>query len=173
MDFAARDGARQREFCRQDSVRLSQAAIDLPVQLGIHVLRISRRNVVEIETTRERVTRAAISGFERRLADEKSKFVPELPKRTRRLRAFARLVRRGAEIKGNPLQVQNDVGVEKPARARRRACMVGHALAWWRSRQARPRLRGKAMQRCRFATDGSTNSMGRCEKAIGKKHATS
>jgi monoamine oxidase len=119
-------------FCRQGfGALLAKLGADLPVQLNVPVTRMqSARNAVEIETTRGRITaRAAIVTVSNGvLAADKIKFTPELPPRHRD--AIAKLSlgsydHVALELKGNPLQLQNDDLVfEKAAGARTAALLA-------------------------------------------------
>jgi monoamine oxidase len=134
MDFAHALERDSDGYCRQGfGALLAKLAADLPVQFGTAAARLhSLRNSVEIETARGRITaRAAIvtvsTGV---LAAEKIKFTPELPKR--HLDAIAKLSL-GAydhialELKGNPLQLQNDDLVfEKPGGGARTAALLAN-----------------------------------------------
>ncbi|MEA2872912.1 MAG: hypothetical protein QOH67_2888, partial [Hyphomicrobiales bacterium] len=119
-------------FCRQGfGALLAKLGADLPVQLNVPVMRMqSARNAVEIETARGRITARAVivtvsNGV---LAADKIKFTPELPKR--HAEAIAKLSlgsydHVALELKGNPLQLQNDDLVfEKAAGARTAALLA-------------------------------------------------
>jgi len=102
-------------YCRQGyGALLAKLAADLPVQFGTAAQRVlSTRNSVEIETTRGRiVARAAIvTASTGVLATERIRFEPALPPRQRdaitklSLGAYEHIA---LELKGNPLQAQND-----------------------------------------------------------------
>jgi len=132
MDFTRaleRDAA---AFCRQGfGMLLTKLAADLPVQLNLPALRMqSLRNAVEIETARGRITaRAVIVTASNGVLDAgKIKFTPDLPKR--HVDAVAKLSlgsydHVALELKGNPLQLQNDDLVfEKPGSARTAALLA-------------------------------------------------
>ena len=102
-------------YCRQGyGALLAKLAADLPVQFGTAAQRVlSTRNSVEIETTRGRiVARAAIvTASTGVLGTERIRFEPALPPRQRdaitklSLGAYEHIA---LELKGNPLQAQND-----------------------------------------------------------------
>jgi monoamine oxidase len=190
-EISAVDFARSLErdtdaFCRQGFGALVQKlAIDLPVQFGVAVTRMqSTRNTVEIETTRGRISaRAAIvTASTGVLAADKIKFTPELPLRQRE--AIAKLSlgsydHVAFELKGNPLQLQNDDLVfEKATGARTAAllanvsgtplCMVEIAGKLGRELSAQ----GEATM-VEFATGWLIELYGAdIKKALGKTHAT-
>src|SRR5205085_2854781 len=132
MDFSRALERDADAYCRQGyGTLLTKLASELPVQLGVAAQRVlSTRNSVEIDTTRGRiVARAAIvtvsTGV---LGADKIRFEPVLPPRHRD--AIAKLSP-GAydhvalELKGNPLQAQNDDLVfEKPTGARTAALLA-------------------------------------------------
>jgi monoamine oxidase len=136
-EISAMDYARALErdtdaYCRQGyGALLAKLAADLPVQFGVAAQRLlSTRNAVEIETTRGRIiARAAIVTVSTSvLGADKIRFDPALPPRQRD--AIAKLSL-GAyehvalELKGNPLQAQNDDLIfEKPAGARSAALLA-------------------------------------------------
>src|SRR6185436_15092682 len=102
-------------FCRQGfGALLAKLGAELPVQLNMPVARLqSLRNGVEIETARGRINaRAAIVTVSTGVLEAgKVKFVPDLPKR--HTDAIAKLSlgsydHVALELKGNPLQLQND-----------------------------------------------------------------
>ena len=127
-EISAMDYARALErdtdaYCRQGyGALLAKLAADLPAQFGVTAQRLlSTRSSVEIETTRGRIiARAAIvtvsTGV---LGADKIRFEPALPPRHRD--AVAKLSlgtyeHVALELKGNPLQAQNDDLIfEKPA----------------------------------------------------------
>jgi monoamine oxidase len=132
MDFARSLERDVDAFCRQGfGTLLAKLAADLPVQSGAPAQRIfSTRNSVEIETSRGRiVARAAIvtvsTGV---LGADKIRFDPALPARHRD--AIAKLSlgsydHVALELKGNPLQAQNDDLVfEKPNGTRTAALLA-------------------------------------------------
>jgi len=136
-EISAMDYARALErdtdaYCRQGyGALLAKLAADLPVQFGVAAQRLlSLRNSVEIETTRGRITaRAAIVTISTGvLGADKIRFEPALPPRHRD--AIAKLSL-GAyehvalELKGNPLQAQNDDLIfDKPAGGRTAALLA-------------------------------------------------
>ena len=136
-EISAVDFARSLErdvdaFCRQGfGALLAKLAEGIPVQLNTPAVRLqSLRNSVEIDTTRGRINaRAAIvTASNGVLAAGKIKFAPELPKR--QLDASAKLTLGSyehvvLELKGNPLQLQNDDLIfEKAASARTAALLA-------------------------------------------------
>ncbi|MEJ0073971.1 MAG: NAD(P)/FAD-dependent oxidoreductase [Alphaproteobacteria bacterium] len=137
-DVSAMDFARSLErdvdaFCRQGfGALLAKLASDLPVQLNVGVQRVlSTRNSVEIETTRGRIiARAAIvtvsTGV---LGTDKIRFDPALPPRHRD--AITRLSlgsydHIALELKGNPLQLQNDDLVLEKSSGTRTAALLAN-----------------------------------------------
>jgi len=122
MDFARALERDVDAYCRQGyGALLAKLATDLPVQFGMAAQRVlSTRSSVEIETTRGHiVARAAIvTASTGVLGAEKIKFEPALPPRHRD--AIAKLSlgsyeHIALELKGNPLQAQNDDLIfEKP-----------------------------------------------------------
>ena len=132
MDYARALERDTDAYCRQGyGALLAKLAADLPVQFGVAAQRLlSTRSSVEIETTRGRIiARAAIvtvsTGV---LGADKIRFEPALPPRHRD--AIAKLSL-GAyehvalELKGNPLQAQNDDLIfEKPAGVRSAALLA-------------------------------------------------
>jgi monoamine oxidase len=132
MDFARALERDTDAYCRQGyGALLARLAADLPVQFGVAAQRLlSTRSSVEIETTRGRIiARAAIvTASTGVLGAERIKFEPALPPRQRD--AIAKLSL-GAyehvalELKGNPLQAQNDDLIfEKPAGPRTAALLA-------------------------------------------------
>jgi monoamine oxidase len=132
MDFSRALERDADAYCRQGyGALLGKLAADLPVQFGITAQRLlSTRSSVEIETTRGRiVARAAIvtvsTGV---LGAERIKFEPALPPRQRD--AIAKLSlgtyeHVALELKGNPLQAQNDDLIfEKPSGPRTAALLA-------------------------------------------------
>jgi monoamine oxidase len=136
-DVSAMDFARSLErdvdaFCRQGFGALLAKLANMPVQINTPVQRMtSTRNAVEIETARGRiVARAAIvtvsTGV---LAADKIKFMPDLPKR--HVDAIAKLSlgsydHVALELKGNPLQLQNDDLVFEQAKGPRTAALLAN-----------------------------------------------
>jgi monoamine oxidase len=190
-EISAVDFARSAErdvdaFCRQGfGTLLARLAADLPVQLSAPVLRMqSARNAIEIETARGRITaRAVIVTVSNGVLDAgKIKFTPDLPKR--HLDAIAKLSL-GAydhvalELKGNPLQLQNDDLVfEKPGSARTAALLAnvsGTPLAMVEVAGKLGRElsgQGEAAM-VDFATGWLADLYGAdIKKAVGKTHAT-
>jgi len=190
-EISAVDFARSAErdvdaFCRQGfGTLLARLAADLPVQLSAPVLRMqSARNAIEIETARGRITaRAVIVTVSNGVLDAgKIKFTPDLPKR--HLDAIAKLSL-GAydhvalELKGNPLQLQNDDLVfEKPGSARTAALLAnvsGTPLAMVEDAGKLGRElsgQGEAAM-VDFATGWLADLYGAdLKKAVGKTHAT-
>ena len=186
MDFAQ---ALERDavgYCRQGfGALLTKLAGDLPVQFGTAAARVqSSRNAVEVETARGRITARALivtvsTGV---LAAEKIKFSPELPKR--QLDAIAKLSlgsfdHIALELKGNPLQLQNDDLVFERATGPRTAallanasgtslCLVDVAGKFGRELSAQ----GEAAM-VDFATGWLVDLFGAdVKKAVGKTHAT-
>jgi monoamine oxidase len=190
-EISAVDFARSLErdvdaFCRQGfGTLLAKLAADLPVQLNVPVLRMqSLRNAVEIETARGRITaRAVIVTASNGVLDAgKIKFTPDLPKR--HLDAIAKLSlgsydHVALELKGNPLQLQNDDLVfEKPGTARTAALLAnvsGTPLAMVEVAGKLGRElsgQGEAAM-VDFATGWLADLYGAdVKKAIGKTHAT-
>jgi monoamine oxidase len=133
MDFARSLERDVDAFCRQGfGALLARLAADLPVQLGVAAQRLlSTRNSVEIETTRGRiVARAAIvtvsTGV---LGADKLRFDPALPPRHRD--AIAKLSpgsydHVALELKGNPLQLQNDDLVLEKSSGTRTAALLAN-----------------------------------------------
>jgi monoamine oxidase len=136
-DVSAMDFARSLErdvdaFCRQGFGALLAKFADMPVQINTPVQRMtSTRNSVEIETARGRiVARAAIVTVSNGvLAADKIKFTPDLPKR--HADAIAKLSlgsydHVALELKGNPLQLQNDDLVFEQAKGPRTAALLAN-----------------------------------------------
>jgi len=190
-EVSAVDFARSLErdvdaFCRQGfGALLAKLGADLPVQLNAPVARIqSLRNGVEIETARGRITaRAAIvTASTGVLAAEKIRFAPDLPKR--HADAIARLSL-GAydhvalELKGNPLQLQNDDLVFEKATSARTAALLanvsGTPLAMVEIAGKLGRELGQAGEAAMidFATGWLADLYGAdVKKAVGRTHAT-
>jgi monoamine oxidase len=186
MDFARSMERDTDAFCRQGfGALVAKLAIDLPVQLGIPVLRMqSTRNVVEIETARGRINaRAAIvtvsTGV---LAADKIKFAPELPKR--HTEAIAKLSlgsydHVAFELKGNPLQLQNDDLVFEKANGARTAALLANvsgtplAMVEIAGKLGRELSQAGEAAMIDFATGWLADLYGAdVKKAIGKTHAT-
>jgi monoamine oxidase len=136
-DISAMDFARSLErdvdsFCRQGFGTLLAKLAGMPVQINTPVQRMtSTRNSVEIETARGRiVARAAIVTVSNGvLAADKIKFTPDLPKR--QVDAIAKLSlgsydHVALELKGNPLQLQNDDLVFEQAKGPRTAALLAN-----------------------------------------------
>ena len=137
-DISAMDFARSLErdidaFCRQGlGTLVGRLAEGIPVQINTPVLRmVSTRNSVEVETSRGRiVARAAIVTASMALLESgKIKFAPDLPKR--QLEAISKLSlgsydHVAIELKGNPLQLQNDDLVFERASGPRTAAMLAN-----------------------------------------------
>ena len=190
-EVSAVDFARSLErdvdaFCRQGyGALLAKLGADLAVQLNAPVARIqSLRNGVEIETARGRVTaRAAIVTASTGVLDAgKIKFAPDLPKR--HAEAIAKLSL-GAydhvalELKGNPLQLQNDDLVFEKATSARTAALLanvsGTPLAMVEIAGKLNRELGQAGEAAMidFATGWLADLYGAdVKKAIGKTYAT-
>jgi monoamine oxidase len=137
-EISAVDFARALErdvdaFCRQGfGALLAKLATELPAQLGTPVTRIaSGRNNVEVTTTRGVIyARAAVitvsTGV---LAANKIKFAPDMPKRQQE--AISKLTlgsydHVAIELKGNPLQLQNDDLVFEKATGQRTAALLAN-----------------------------------------------
>jgi len=189
-DVSAMDFARSLErdvdaFCRQGFGALLAKLADMPVQINTPVQRItSTRNSVEIETTRGRiVARAAIvtvsSGV---LAADKIKFTPDLPKR--QVDAIAKLSlgsydHVALELKGNPLQLQNDDLVFEQAKGPRTAALLANVsgtplcVVELAGKFGRELSQGGEAAMVDFATGWLTELYGAdIKKAVGKTHAT-
>jgi len=119
-------------YCRQGyGALLARLGADLPVQFGVAAQRVlSLRNAVEIETTRGRITARAVivTASTGVLGADKIRFEPALPPRHRdaiaklSLGAYEHVA---VELKGNPLQAQNDDLIfEKPAGPRTAALLA-------------------------------------------------
>jgi monoamine oxidase len=190
-EISAVDFARSLErdvdaFCRQGfGALLAKLAADLPVQLNLPVTRIqSTRNAVEIETARGRITaRAVIVTASNGVLDAgKIKFGPDLPKR--QLDAIAKLSlgsydHVAVELKGNPLQLQNDDLVFEKASGQRTAALLANVSG---TPLAMVEIAGKLGRELAgqgeavmidFATGWLAELYGAdVKKAIGKTHAT-
>ena len=190
-EISAVDFARSLErdtdaFCRQGfGALLSKLAIDLPVQLATPVLRMqSTRNFVEIETPRGRINaRAAIVTVSNGVLEAgKVKFTPDLPPRHRD--AVAKLSlgsydHVALELKGNPLQLQNDDLVfEKPSAARTAALLANVsgtplAIVELAGKLGRELSQAGDAAMVDFAIGWLSELYGAdVKKAIGKTHAT-
>jgi monoamine oxidase len=173
-------------FCRQGfGALLAKLGADLPVQLNVPVTRMqSARNFVEIETARGRINaRAAIVTVSNGvLAAEKIKFTPELPKR--HTEAIAKLSlgsydHVALELKGNPLQLQNDDLVFEKAAGARTAALLANvsgtplAMVEIGGRLGRELSQAGEAAMIDFATGWLADLYGAdVKKAIGRTHAT-
>jgi monoamine oxidase len=190
-EISAVDFARSLErdvdaFCRQGlGALLAKVAADLPVQLNAPVARMqSLRNGVEIETARGRITaRAAIVTVSNGVLDAgKIKFAPDLPKR--HTDAIAKLSlgsydHVALELKGNPLQLQNDDLVFEKATGPRTAALLANVSG---TPLAMVEIAGKLGRELAgqgeaamidFATGWVADLFGAdVKKAIGKTYAT-
>jgi monoamine oxidase len=189
-DISAMDFARSLErdvdaFCRQGFGALLAKLADMPVQINTPVQRMtSTRNSVEIETSRGRiVARAAIVTVSNGvLAADKIKFTPDLPKR--QVDAIAKLSlgsydHVALELKGNPLQLQNDDLVFEQAKGPRTAALLanvsGTPLCMVELAGKFGRELGQAGEAAMvdFATGWLAELYGAdIRKAVGKTHAT-
>ena len=186
MDFARALERDADAFCRQGfGALVAKLAADLPVQLGVAAVRtMSTRNAVEIETTGGRIiARAAIvtvsTGV---LAADKIKFSPELPKR--HIEAIAKLSlgsydHVALELKGNPLQLQNDDLVFEKAAGARTAALLANVsgaplcVVELAGKFGRELSQGGEAAMVDFATGWLTELYGAdIKKAVGKTHAT-
>src|SRR3954471_10434007 len=189
-DVSAMDFARSLErdvdsFCRQGFGALLARLAEMPVQINTPVQRIaSTRNSVEIETARGRIVARAVivtvsNGV---LGAEKIKFTPELPKR--QIDAIAKLSlgsydHVALELKGNPLQLQNDDLVFEKATNARTAALLANVSG---TPLAMVEIAGKLGRELSgqgeaamidFATGWLAHLSGvEVKKAIGKTHAT-
>jgi monoamine oxidase len=173
-------------FCRQGfGALLAKLGADLPVQLNMPVLRMQwARNAVEIETTRGRITARAVivtvsNGV---LAADKIKFTPELPKR--HTEAIAKLSlgsydHVALELKGNPLQLQNDDLVFEKAAGARTAALLANvsgtplAMVEIAGKLGRELAQAGEAAMIAFATGWLADLYGAdVKKAIGRTHAT-
>jgi monoamine oxidase len=189
-DISAMDFARSLErdvdaFCRQGFGALLAKLADMPVQINTPVQRMtSTRNSVEIETSRGRiVARAAIVTVSNGvLAADKIKFTPDLPKR--QVDAIAKLSlgsydHVALELKGNPLQLQNDDLVFEQAKGSRTAALLANVSG---TPLCMIELAGKFGRELSQAgeaamVDFATGWLGELygadvKKAVGKTHAT-
>ena len=186
VDFARSLERDTDAFCRQGfGALVAKLAIDLPVQFGVAVTRMqSTRNFVEIETTRGRINaRAAIvTASTGVLAAEKIKFAPELPKR--HTEAIAKLSlgsydHVALELKGNPLQLQNDDLVFEKASGARTAALLANVsgtplcMVEIAGKLGRELSQAGAAAMIDFATGWLADLYGAdVKKAIGKTAAT-
>jgi monoamine oxidase len=186
VDFARSLERDADAFCRQGfGALLAKLAIDLPVQFGVAVTRMqSTRNFVEIETTRGRINArtAIVTVSNGVLAADKIKFTPELPPRQRD--AIAKLSlgsydHVAFELKGNPLQLQNDDLVFEKATGARTAALLanvsGTPLCMVEIAGKLGRELSQAGERAMidFATGWLVDLYGEnIKKSIGKTHAT-
>jgi monoamine oxidase len=173
-------------FCRQGfGALLAKLGADLPVQLNVPVARMqSARNGVEIETARGRITaRAAIVTVSNGvLGADKIKFTPELPPRHRD--AIAKLSlgsydHVALELKGNPLQLQNDDLVFEKAAGARTAALLANvsgtplAMVEIAGKLGRELAQAGETAMVDFATGWLAGLYGAdVKKAIGRTHAT-
>jgi monoamine oxidase len=189
-DISAMDFARSLErdvdaFCRQGFGALLAKLADMPVQINTPVQRIaSTRNAVEIETARGRiVARAAIVTVSNGvLGAEKIKFTPDLPKR--QVDAIAKLSlgsydHVALELKGNPLQLQNDDLVFEQAKGPRTAALLANVsgtplcMVELAGKFGRELSQGGEAAMIDFATGWLAELYGAdIKKALGKAHAT-
>ena len=186
MDFARSLERDADAFCRQGfGALLAKLGAELPVQLNMPVARMhSLRNVVEIETARGRINaRAAIVTVSTGVLDAgKVKFVPDLPKR--HTDAIAKLSlgsydHVALELKGNPLQLQNDDLVFEKAAGPRTAALLANVSG---TPLAMIEIAGKLGRELSaqgeaamvdFATGWLAELYGAdAKKAIGRTHAT-
>lgn len=189
-DISAMDFARSLErdvdsFCRQGFGALLAKLADMPVQINTPVQRIvSLRNSVEVETTRGRITARAVivtvsNGV---LAADKIKFAPELPKR--QIDAIAKLSlgsydHVALELKGNPLQLQNDDLVFEQAKGPRTAALLANVsgtplcLVEIAGKFGRELSQAGEAAMVDFATGWLAELYGAdIKKSLGKTHAT-
>jgi monoamine oxidase len=189
-DISAMDFARSLErdvdaFCRQGFGALLAKFADMPVQINTPVQRMtSTRNSVEIETARGRiVARAAIVTVSNGvLAADKVKFTPDLPKR--HADAIAKLSlgsydHVALELKGNPLQLQNDDLVFEQAKGPRTAALLANVSGTplctveLAGKFGRELSQGGEAAMVDFATGWLAELYGAdIKKAVGKTHAT-
>jgi monoamine oxidase len=189
-DVSAMDFARSLErdvdaFCRQGFGALLAKLADMPVQINTPVQRMtSMRNSVEIETVRGRIiARAAIVTVSNGvLAADKIKFSPDLPKR--QVDAIAKLSlgsydHVALELKGNPLQLQNDDLVFEQAKGPRTAALLANVsgtplcMVELAGKFGRELSRTGEAAMVDFATGWLVELYGAdIRKAVGKTHAT-
>jgi monoamine oxidase len=189
-DVSAMDFARSLErdadaFCRQGFGALLAKFADMPVQINTPVQRMtSTRNSVEIETARGRiVARAAIVTVSNGvLAADKIKFTPDLPKR--HADAIAKLSlgsydHVALELKGNPLQLQNDDLVFEQAKGPRTAALLANVsgtplcMVELAGKFGRELSQAGEAAMVDFATGWLAELYGTdIKKVVGKSHAT-
>ena len=190
-ELSAVDFARSLErdvdaFCRQGfGALLARLAADLPVQLNVPVMRMhSARNFVEIETARGRINaRAAIVTVSTGVLEAgKIKFAPDLPKR--HTDAIAKLSlgsydHVALELKGNPLQLQNDDLVFEKASGARTAALLANvsgtplAMVEVAGKLGRELAGQGEAAMVDFATGWLADLYGAdMKKAVGRTHAT-
>jgi monoamine oxidase len=189
-DVSAMDFARSLErdadaFCRQGFGAMLAKFADMPVQINTPVQRMtSTRNSVEIETARGRiVARAAIVTVSNGvLAADKIKFTPDLPKR--HADAIAKLSlgsydHVALELKGNPLQLQNDDLVFEQAKGPRTAALLANVsgtplcMVELAGKFGRELSQAGEAAMVDFATGWLAELYGTdIKKAVGKTHAT-
>lgn len=190
-EISAFDFARSLErdvdaFCRQGfGALLAKLGADLPVQLNAPVTRIqSLRNAVEIETPRGRITARAVivTASNGVLEAGKIRFAPDLPKR--HVDAIAKLSlgsydHVALELKGNPLQLQNDDLVFEKATSARTAALLANvsgtplALVEVAGKLGRELSGQGEAAMIDFATGWLADLYGAdVKKAVGKTHAT-
>ena len=189
-EVSAVDFARSLErdvdaFCRQGFGALLAKLADMPVQINTPVQRMtSTRNSVEIETARGRiVARAAIvTASNGVLAAGKIKFAPDLPKR--QVDAIAKLSlgsydHVALELKGNPLQLQNDDLVFEQAKGPRTAALLANVsgtplcMVELAGKVGRELSQAGEAAMVDFATGWLAELYGAdIKKALGKAHAT-
>jgi monoamine oxidase len=157
----------------------------MPVQINTPVQRMSStRNAVEVETARGRiVARAAIVTVSNGvLATDKIKFTPDLPKR--HVDAIAKLSlgsydHVALELKGNPLQLQNDDLVFEQAKGPRTAALLANVsgtplcMVELAGKFGRELSQGGEAAMVDFATGWLAELYGTdIKKVVGKTHAT-
>ena len=189
-EVSAVDFARSLErdvdaFCRQGFGALLAKLADMPVQINTPVQRMtSTRNSVEIETARGRiVARAAIvTASNGVLTAGKIKFAPDLPKR--QVDAIAKLSlgsydHVALELKGNPLQLQNDDLVFEQAKGPRTAALLANVsgtplcMVELAGKVGRELSQAGEAAMVDFATGWLAELYGAdIKKALGKTHAT-
>src|SRR4029077_1661995 len=190
-EISAIDFARSLErdadaFCRQGfGALVAKLAADLPVQLNTPVARmLSTRNFVEIETARGLIkARAAIVTVSTGVLEAgKIKFAPDLPKR--HTDAIAKLSlgsydHVALELKGNPLQLQNDDLVFEKATGPRTAALLANvsgtplAMVEIAGKLGRELVTQGEAAMIDFATGWLGDLYGAdVKKAIGKTHGT-
>jgi len=189
-EVSAVDFARSLErdvdaFCRQGFGALLAKLADMPVQINTPVQRMtSTRNSVEIETARGRiVARAAIvTASNGVLTAGKIKFAPDLPKR--QVDAIAKLSlgsydHVALELKGNPLQLQNDDLVFEQAKGPRTAALLANVsgtplcMVELAGKVGRELSQAGEAAMVDFATGWLAELYGAdIKKALGKAHAT-